>query len=81
MKLSTGTLLRILRGLIGVTFIVLSFVYESWIGLPGVLLLLSAISGKCGFGNASCEIKPDSHSENNKKTISSGRLTDFIPKV
>ena len=66
MKFMAGTAGRVLRGVIGAIFIIISIMNESWIGLPGVLLLFSAISGKCGFGNSSCEIKPDTQSENNK---------------
>lgn len=64
MKFNAGTIGRIIRGLIGAILVIISFMNQSWIGLPGVLLLFSAISGKCGFGNASCEIEPDTNSEN-----------------
>ncbi len=59
MKFNGGIIGRIIRGLIGVTLVVVSIMNSSWIGLPGILLLFSAISGRCGFGNTSCEIKTD----------------------
>lgn len=64
MKFNAATIGRIVRGLIGLTLIILGMMYSNWIGLPGVLLLFSAISGKCGFGSTSCDIEPDNHSEN-----------------
>ena len=64
MKFNVGTLGRMVRGLVGVTLVIIGIMNASWLGLPGVLLLFSAISGKCGFGNTSCEIEPDSNSEN-----------------
>lgn len=61
MTFNAGTIGRIIRGLIGVTMVIVSIMNASWIGLPGVLLIFSAISGRCGFGAASCEIKSEEH--------------------
>lgn len=67
MKSNSVTISRFIRGVIGAALVIISFMNQSWIGLPGFLLLFSAISGKCGFGNTSCEIETDTHSENNNK--------------
>lgn len=63
MKFNAGTIGRIIRGLIGLVLVIVSTTNQSWIGLPGVLLIFSAISGRCGFGAASCEIKSDEQSD------------------
>ena len=64
MKFNAATIGRLIRGLVGLTLIILGMKNANWIGLPGVVLLFSAISGKCGFGGTSCEIETDSNSEN-----------------
>ncbi len=63
MTFNAGTVGRIIRGLIGATMVIVSIMNASWIGLPGVLLIFSAISGRCGFGATSCEIKSEEHSD------------------
>jgi hypothetical protein len=63
MKFNAGTIGRILRGIIGATLVIVSIINSSWIGLPGFLLLFSALSGKCGFGSTNCEIESDINSE------------------
>jgi hypothetical protein len=67
MKFNVGTIVRIIRGLIGATIIIISIINSSWIGLPGILLVFSALSGRCGIGSNSCEYEPDTNSKNNKK--------------
>jgi hypothetical protein len=63
MKFNSVTVGRIVRGVIGVPLVITSIINASWIGIPGVLLLFSAISGRCGFGSTSCEIETDTPSE------------------
>jgi hypothetical protein len=73
MKFNVGTIVRIIRGLIGAIMVIISIINSSWIGLPGIILLFCALSGRCGFGSNSCEYETDTNSENNiKPTLKQG---------
>jgi hypothetical protein len=64
MTSNAANITRLIRGIMGVVLIIGGIMDNSWIGLPGVLLLMSGITGRCGFGAASCEIKPQGEKKN-----------------
>lgn len=51
---------RIIRVLIGMVIIVLGIVFNSWLGLLGILQILTAIFARCGayyiFGINTCKV-------------------------
>jgi hypothetical protein len=50
MKANVGTLDKIIRYIIGLALIVvLGLIYHSWWGLIGILPVISAVTGFCGF--------------------------------
>ena len=40
---------KIVRVIIGLAIIVLGFVYSSWLGLIGIIPILTAVFGRCGL--------------------------------
>ena len=67
---------RLLRGLIGAAVIYLGYMNESWIGLMGVFLIISAVSGRCGLGAADCSINHDSKPWYRYKGTRAGRIKE-----
>lgn len=61
MKKNVGTVDRIIRIIIGVVIIALGFIYSSWWGIIGVIVLLTGILGSCllyiPFGINTCKVK------------------------
>jgi hypothetical protein len=55
--MNTNDIVRIIRGIVGVLLVIFGIMYESIIAFPGFLLVFSALTGRCGFGNTSCEVK------------------------
>ena len=47
---------RIVKGVIGLVIIISGIVYRNWVGLIGVMLLFTAITGGCGFGSKNCNV-------------------------
>lgn len=64
MKLNSNMVLRIVRGLVGATLIIVGIINENWIGLMGVFLIFGALTGSCGFGSTNCQV-PDYKKEDN----------------
>lgn len=52
---------RLIRGIVGLVIVIEGIMNSSWIGLLGVLFLMTAITGRCGFGSSSCEVKSTSY--------------------
>ncbi len=68
MKINSDTIIRIIRGTVGATMVIVGILYENWIAFPGFLLFFSGLSGGCGFGNTSCKINdhPETGREKNE---------------
>lgn len=62
MKKNVGGADKWIRIILGLVIIILGFVYQSWWGLIGVLLLGTAFSGVClaylPFGISTCKTEP-----------------------
>lgn len=62
MKQNVGQLDRIIRAIAGVLVIVAGFVFNSWFGALGLILLATAAIGWCPlylpFGLSTCRVKP-----------------------
>lgn len=63
MEKNIGGVDRIVRLLIGIVIVALGIYYESWWGLIGVIPILTAIIGFCGFyvplGISTCKMKKE----------------------
>ncbi|MEW5923250.1 MAG: DUF2892 domain-containing protein [Candidatus Zixiibacteriota bacterium] len=63
MKTNIGGIDRIVRLLIGIVIVVLGFNYGSWWGLLGLVPILTAVTGFCGFyvplGISTCKLKKE----------------------
>ena len=54
MKLDAETIMKIIRGAIGVVLIAVGVIYQSYVWMLGAFLLMGAFGIGCGFGNSSC---------------------------
>jgi hypothetical protein len=62
MDTTSGNVIRIMRGIVGLIIVVSGILNKNWIALLGVILLMGAITGKCGIGGNSCSVnKEDQH--------------------
>ncbi|MBU1145370.1 MAG: DUF2892 domain-containing protein [Firmicutes bacterium] len=61
MKKNVGKIDRIVRAILGVGFVVLSFAVSYWFLIPAVIMIATAIMGVCGlyslFGINTCKVK------------------------
>jgi|GEM_PF-1563740 len=59
MDSTSEVVMRLVRGIVGLVIVISGILNQNWIGILGVFLLMSAITGKCGFGGNSCSVKKD----------------------
>jgi hypothetical protein len=61
MKTNIGIADRIIRLIIGFVIVALGIIYNSWLGLIGIIPILTAVTGFCGlyapFGISTCKKK------------------------
>lgn len=59
MDSTSETIMRLVRGIVGLVVVIAGVLNQNWIGILGVFLLMSAITGRCGMGGSSCTVKRD----------------------
>jgi len=61
MKKNVGTIDQAFRIIVGLIILILGIIYSSWLGLIGLLTIVTAFTGKCPaylpFGISSCKMK------------------------
>lgn len=61
MKKNMGTVDRTARLVAGIVVIVLGIVFKSWLGIIGIIPVVTALAGNCPvytlFGMSSCKLK------------------------
>jgi hypothetical protein len=59
MDSTSEVVMRLIRGIVGLIILVSGILNKNWIGILGIFLLMSAITGRCGFGGNNCSVKKD----------------------
>jgi hypothetical protein len=49
MKRNIGKTDRIIRIIVGIIIIALGIIFQSWLGLFGIIPIVTAVTGACGF--------------------------------